>query len=108
VAGRSRTARELARKKGARPPYDRILIICEGKKTEPQYLEEIRRRNRVPTAHVQVLHSQYGTQPRQIVDFAVAKFNKSKEYDSVYAVFDRDDHATYHDALARAAQLDNA
>src|SRR5262245_59023932 len=94
---RERAAGKLARKRGKRPPYSRILIVCEGKKTEPQYFEEICIQNRVPSAHVTVLHSQLGTQPRQVVDFAEAKFNESKAYEQVYAVFDRDQHATYHD-----------
>jgi hypothetical protein len=107
VARRSpRSARDLRRKRGQRPPYDRVLIVCEGKKTEPQYLEEIRKINRVPPVHVRVVHAGR-TQPRQIVDDAEALFNESREYEHVYAVFDRDDHATYHNALTRAEQLDN-
>ena len=103
---RSRHTRNLARKHGRRPPYDRVLIVCEGEKTEPLYLEDIRISNRVPSAHVRVLHSEYGTQPRQVVDFAEEIFRETKEYDWVFAVFDRDDHLTYHDALTRAQALD--
>jgi len=55
---------------------------------------------------VRVVHAGR-TQPRQIVDDAEALFNESREYEHVYAVFDRDDHATYHNALTRAEQLDN-
>ena len=97
---RSRTARELSRKQGKRPAYDRVLIVCEGKKTEPQYFEEIRKINRVPPVHVRVVHAGR-TEPRQIVDDALTLFNESREYECVYAVFDRDQHRTYNDALAR-------
>jgi hypothetical protein len=103
---RERAAGKLKRKQGRRPPYPRILIVCEGKKTEPQYFEEIRISNRVPTAHVTVLHSELGTQPRQVVDFAEQTFLASRAYEHVYAVFDRDAHPTYHDALNRARALD--
>lgn len=103
---RSRHAQALARKKGARPPYDRILIVCEGSKTEPLYLDDIRKRYSIPTAHITVLPSDLGTAPLQVVDSAREKFVVTRAYERVYAVFDRDDHATYHAALERAVALD--
>lgn len=102
---RERQARELARKKGRQPPYQRVLIVCEGTKTEPIYFEDIRKQNRVPTAHIRVVPAD-GTQPRQVVDFAEQTFREKKEYDVIYAVFDRDEHITYADAIRRAAELD--
>ena len=104
---RERQARALARKKPQRPPYDRILIVTEGAKTEPLYFEDIRKRKRISSAHIEVIHSPLGTQPRQVVDSAEAKFKETKAFERIYAVFDRDDHTTYANALARAAQLDN-
>lgn len=44
---RERRARALKRKKGSKPPYDRVLIVCEGRKTEPLYFNDIRMQNRV-------------------------------------------------------------
>ena len=48
---KERQARQLERKLNRRASYDRILIVCEGSKTEPNYFEEIRisvrRRERV-------------------------------------------------------------
>lgn len=103
---RFRQARALARKKGKRQPYDRILIVCEGEKTEPNYLEAIRQQNRLASSHIKIINGD-GTQPRQIVDFAEKTFLESKAYERVYAIFDRDSHTTYHDALNRALQLDS-
>ena len=103
---RDRSAKALSRRRGKRPPYDRVLIVCEGEKTEPNYFNDIRRQNRVPSAHVRVLPSDYGTQPRQVVNFAEYLFLESREYDWVFAVFDRDEHPTYHDAIHRARALD--
>jgi hypothetical protein len=102
---REREARSLARKKGKRPPYQRVLIVCEGARTEPNYFEDIRKQNRIPTAHVRVTPAD-GTQPRRVVDFAEETFSETKEWDLVYAVFDRDDHTTYADAVNRASALD--
>ena len=102
---RMRQAKALARKRGRKPPYDRVLIVCEGKKTEPNYFEEIRQQLRLPTAHIVILPSENRTEPRQVVDSAVQEFLKTKEFEVVYAVFDRDDHLTYDDALTRAEAL---
>lgn len=101
-------SRHLSRKNGRRLAYDRILIVCEGEKTEPNYFEDIRKKNRVPSAHVRVLPSEYGTQPRQIVDYAEAKFLENRAFEWIFAIFDRDSHATYHDALTRVSTLDRA
>lgn len=113
---KERQARELARKKAQRGSYDRILIVCEGSKTEPQYFDEIRSFYRIHTANVQVQHSQFGTQPLQVVEYAEELFVtgdlvrsiQPRAFEQVYAVFDRDDHATYHAALAKADALKNS
>lgn len=105
---RERQARKLARKKPSKPKYDRVLIVTEGSKTEPIYFEDIRKQMRIPSAHIEILHSEFGTQPRQIVDFAHEHFLKTREFEKIYAVFDRDDHTTYADALKRAKQLDKS
>ena len=102
----TRKASELRRKEGKKPAYDRLLIVCEGKKTEPNYFEELRQRARLPSAHVKVLHSEAGTEPRQVVEYAEQVFKASKAYDKVYAVFDRDEHLSYADAIAMAQARD--
>ncbi len=83
-----------------------MLIVCEGSKTECQYFDEIRKINRIPTAHIKIIHGGV-TQPMQIVEFAKAEFEKQRAFDSVYAVFDRDAHLTYNDALIKAASFNN-
>src|SRR4051812_17565053 len=96
---RERRAEEMRRTRGNRATFDRLLIVCEGKKTEPNYFEDIRQELRLPRAEVRVLHSDAGTEPRQIVDYAEKIFLEDPSFDVVYAVFDRDEHKTYHDAL---------
>jgi hypothetical protein len=105
--------RDLRRRAAVRQPYERLLIVCEGEKTEPQYLDEIRQELRLATAHVQVRPSGFGTEPLQVVEFAEHLFRHgdraigvaAQEFDRVIAVFDRDDHRTYHAALAKAEDL---
>lgn len=104
-------ARDLRRRTAVRQPYERLLIVCEGEKTEPHYLGEIQRAYRLATAHVQVLHSQFGTEPLQVLNYALTVFKhgdqdrglRAAEFDRIIVVFDRDDHKTYHAALALAA-----
>lgn len=88
--------------------------MSEGRKTEPRYFGEIRAHYRLHTANVQAQPSQLGTQPLQVVEFAEQLFvngdafknMQPRAFEQVYAVFDRDDHATYHAALGKAAALD--
>jgi hypothetical protein len=104
---------QLERKQNRRASYDRILIASEGTKTEPLYFEEIRRTYRLHTANVVVQPSELGTQPLQVVQYARDLFENGdrhkkippRAFERVFAVFDRDDHRTYHDALALAASL---
>ena len=109
-----RQKEQLARKQGRRASYDRILIVSEGSKTEPNYFEEIRSTYRLHTANVKVLPSELGTAPIQVVEYAEELFKKGdshkkiqcRAFEKVYVVFDRDEHESYYDALARAASLD--
>lgn len=104
-------ARALKRRAAVRQPYERLLIVCEGEKTEPQYLCEIQHACRLATAHVLVLHSPFGTEPQRVLDYALAVFKDGdrargvhpKSFDRIVAVFDRDEHKSYHAALAQAA-----
>lgn len=106
-------ARELRRRAAQRQPAERLLIICEGAKTEPLYLREIRQELRLPSANVQVQPAALGTEPLRIVDYAERLFTQGsraleihpRSFDRVLAVFDRDEHHTYNAALDRAAAL---
>lgn len=67
---RERQRRELERKAASRAPYERILIVSEGRKTEPLYFEEIRAEYRLHTANMEVRFSELGTAPLQVVEYA--------------------------------------
>lgn len=111
---KERQRRQLERKQSQRASYDRILIVSEGSKTEPLYFKEIRSAHRLHTANVEVQPSELGTAPIQVVRYAEALFKngnphkgiRPKAFEQVYAVFDRDEHLTYFDALSLAASLD--
>ena len=79
-----------------------MLVVCEGEKTEPNYFEEIRKSARIAPADIRVIPSELGTQPLRVVESAIREFSKKKAYDRVYAVFDRDDHENYANAIHKA------
>ncbi|MEY3201990.1 MAG: hypothetical protein RIR70_1540 [Pseudomonadota bacterium] len=97
---KDRQRNQLARKQGRRASYDRILIVSEGSKTEPNYFREIREAYRLHTANVEVRPSEMGTAPIQVVQYARMLFEEGdrhrnippRAFERVYAVFDRDDH----------------
>lgn len=111
---RVRQREQLERKQGQRASYDRILIVSEGSKTEPNYFKEIRAAHRLHTANVEVRPSELGTDPIQVVEYAQKLFEhgdkfksiRPRVFDQVYAVFDRDAHQSYFDALRLAESLD--
>lgn len=106
-------ARDLTRRAARRAPYKRMLIVCEGQKTEPHYFGELCQEYRLATANVQIWPSSLGTEPLQVVEYAERLFMEGDlnkgilqgAFDHVCAVFDRDNHATYHQALNKANAL---
>lgn len=113
-SSRERQRKQLERKLGRRASYDRILIVSEGSKTEPNYFKEIRAAYRLHTTNVEVQPSELGTAPIQVVHYARDLFERGdrqkriqrRAFEHVCAVFDRDDHDSYFDALDFAKTLD--
>jgi hypothetical protein len=103
---KKRLARRLERKAGQRPPYPRVLMVCEGSKTEKLYFDDIRQYWRISSADWEVLPSELGTGPEKVVEFAEQKAREEKKWDEVYCIFDRDDHVYYQTAIQKAKSLD--
>ena len=101
--------KRIARHGPKREPYDRVLIVCEGKRTEPTYFRDLVDRYRLSTANVVVIGR--GSDPRSLVKEAKKLRNREirrgEKYDEVYCVFDRDQHATFDRACdeARASHV---
>lgn len=110
---KDRQLRRKTAKEARRASYARILIVTEGSKTEPLYLEEICTAHQLHSANVAVQPGQLGTAPIQVVRYAHQLFEEGdlrkgirpRSFDQVYAVFDRDEHASYFDALNLAQSL---
>lgn len=88
------------RHRAKREPYARVLIVCEGKRTEPMYFRELVDHYRLGTANIVVVGS--GSDPHTVVREAKQLRQQEKrhgeKYDRVYCVFDHDEHTTFDDA----------
>lgn len=83
-----RSERRVGRRVGTREQRQRILIVCEGAKTEPSYFKAFP----LTSAQVEVVGT--GTNTRTVVDRAAereAEARRKKDpFDQVWCVFDRD------------------
>lgn len=99
---KARIVRDLERRKSRRAPYDRVLIVCEGSKTEPNYLQEFIDCLELNSANVEVDGSS-GSSPVSVVQHAKNRYaeerRKNDAFDRVFCVFDKDTHASYAQAL---------
>ena len=99
------------RGKATRKIGRRLIIVCEGKKTEVGYFEGIRKSMRLPTLQVKVVHPK-ATDPLSIVNEAIDLISQQSRDqwssdDSAWAVFDGDEHRdknpdNWNDAIQRA------
>ncbi|MEP7319779.1 MAG: RloB family protein [Panacibacter sp.] len=81
------------RKTESRIQRERILIVCEGEKTEPNYFKSIEKMLPKGVLHLDILG--VGANTGSVVAHAVKENNKYlgtlEEYDQVWVVFDKDD-----------------
>lgn len=115
MARRFREAMSLGRSgRATREPHPLILVVCEGKVTEPRYFEDFSALAKNPLLRVQAIGG-YGA-PLQVVERAIhekqslarqarrTRDSFDAKYE-VWAAFDLDDQAaTVSDALALAEQ----
>jgi hypothetical protein len=98
---KARRAETHRRARAKRAPYERVLIVCEGKKTEPYYFRGLCRDLRLNPANIVIDDRKSGLDPKSLVVFAIETFKKDKDFNRVYCVFDKDKHASYNDALEK-------
>lgn len=94
MARRGREPLSLHRRGPARQPYDYVLIVCEGSKTEPAYLWDLVSDLQLSSANV-IVTGDSGSAPISVVDYAITRFEANPEFDRVYCVFDKDRHPSY-------------
>lgn len=99
---KQQTLKQLQRKEAKLSPHDIVLIVCEGKKTEPHYLQDLRDDFKLNNANIKILGA--GADPSKIIKAAINEF-KINDYDRIYCVFDKDQHSQYESALKRIISL---
>ena len=99
---KARQARDLARRKGRRAPYAKVLIVCEGEKTEPHYFNELKDHYGLNSANIEIC-GDCGSDPLSIIRHAKQRYREEKDagdaFDKVFCVFDKDTHAHYQQGL---------
>ena len=99
---KAKRASELARRKARREPYAKVLVVCEGEKTEPNYFNGLKDHYGLNSANVEVC-GECGSDPLSIYRYARQLYREEKDagdpFDRVYCVFDKDTHGTYQQAL---------
>lgn len=98
---KAKNVKQLARKKSKRAPYDKVLIVCEGTKTEPYYFTDARNYHKINTLNIIIEGT--GKDPLTLVQRAKQLYQEQERlgdpYDRVYCVFDKDEHTTYQQAI---------
>ena len=106
----SHKPRGFARRPPKREEGSKVIIVCEGSKTEKNYFEAIRKDLRLTTVQIAVYHPN-GTNPRLIVDSARQKRQEqindktwNGQKDTAWAVYDGVEHfnnnsADWHEAI---------
>ena len=91
-------SKRFKRRESTRPIANKILIVCEGSKTEPQYFHAIRQRWRLATLQVLIVPSQGKTDPCNLVELAIEKRQELEDDDRwekgdrAWVAFDGDEH----------------
>ena len=105
---KARAVAELQRKKIERARNKRYLIVCEGTKTEPNYLQELLDDLRIRPQVVRIARNE-GVSPDRVVAHALMLYEEDAvagdSFDQVYCVFDRDRHTTFDAAVQRTKDL---
>lgn len=85
-------------------PYPKFLIVCEDTVSGYHYLIEAVRHFRLSTANFSIVG--LGQDPLDIVLDAERRFNEEKkshkpDFERVFCVFDKDNHARYYNAISK-------
>lgn len=103
---KAKSTKSLRRSVAKRGPYAKVLIVCEGEKTEPHYFHGLRSHYQLNTANVEVC-GECGSDPMSVVAYAKQRYREEKDtgdaFDKVFCVFDKDAHLNYSDALTTIA-----
>lgn len=99
---RERKANSRRGKQNSRQPLKTFFILCLGEKTEPNYIKDMLK----DYPHINAKYSQVIGSKRDPLSLVKKAINtlakKSKSYDSVWVVFDKDEYTNFDEAIRLA------
>ena len=98
---RGKSPRDTRRRPVRRDERERVMIVTEGSKTEPDYF---RRLLGLTAASVKIT-GDGGSAPASVVEHAEDLLADDPDFEHVFLVFDRDRHRTFNAAIAKAMAL---
>lgn len=108
IRKRSLSKAELARGKAKKELKSKLFLFCEGKVTETLYLQTIAREISTTVLSIE----RFGAAPSKLADWASAHQkimkanpNKFTKNDSIWVVFDKDDHPLVDETINRLKSL---
>lgn len=104
---KARKNKDLKRKQAQKSDYDKILIVCEGEKTEPYYFNNLVSFHKLNTANIDIV-GDCDSAPIKVLERAKELYEESKStipYDKIFCVFDKDSHSSYLQTLSIIKQV---
>lgn len=98
--GKPRSFGDLKRRSRGFSELRRILIVCEGSKTEPNYFRGLLKWAALRAVSVTVIGEECESAPISVFQYAAKRYTEDQGYDEVHCVFDRDRHHTFDAAVA--------
>lgn len=106
-------SRSLRRRPSRLNPRPRVLIVCEGEVTEPEYFRGIKVKDSITLVDITIAHK--SSDPLSVVREAISRKRKADEYaarvrddnerfDEIWCVFDVDSHKTFATATELASR----
>lgn len=112
MASRRRNrSRRPGRRTATREPKRRLLVVCEGERTEPDYIRGFQRHVRNATVEIEIPDER--GDPKKLVEIAKQRGEQARRdaqrqrdeflaFDELWCVFDRDEHTRFNDAVSMA------
>lgn len=95
-----------ARRDGSRASYPRVLVVCEGGKTERYYFAGLRNHLKLRSANIAIVGE--GATPTKVVKRAEELHQEEQDignpFDEIFCVFDKEEHADYDKAVLMLEQ----
>lgn len=84
--------RKSQRERRQRTERGAILIVCEGKRTEPYYLSGLRTALNVPSARAVIIDGKTDSDAIAVIRRARERFQQTPDFDRVFALIDAEQH----------------